>query len=322
MLGLGSYDDSDEDEEAAVAPAPLSIPAIAQQVAESSDEEDDDNAESSAAAAAAAGRESDEEGGGGMLPSMDEALGAAPLDNPFEAAESAAPAYGTIFDEEEEEEEEGGDDPKSAAAAAVAAAAAASGAGSSAGGAPEWSALHPERKAETTRQRNARKEKLGQATFSLKWDRDTGAEKASGGIDSSANLQSRTMPKQSHRQASRGNPDAQSIKARARCREGGGVSAAHAPPAPRRCANPPRACPSASRRASRTGPSSSGKRTSRPRSWAAGGRRSRRCTCATFSTRSRSCAAVFAEVLLLASRVRVPFGAATQPRPACAPSEH
>ncbi|EOD18144.1 hypothetical protein EMIHUDRAFT_349862 [Emiliania huxleyi CCMP1516] len=214
MLGLGSYDDSDEDEEAAVAPAPLSIPAIAQQVAESSDEEDDDNAESSAAAAAAAGRESDEEGGGGMLPSMDEALGAAPLDNPFEAAESAAPAYGTIFDEEEEEEEEGGDDPKSAAAAAVAAAAAASGAGSSAGGAPEWSALHPERKAETTRQRNARKEKLGQATFSLKWDRDTGAEKASGGIDSSANLQSRTMPKQSHRQASRGNPDAQSIKVR------------------------------------------------------------------------------------------------------------
>jgi len=31
---------------------------------------------------------------------------------------------------------------------------------------------------ETTRQKNNRQQKLGQATFSLKWDRDTGAELA------------------------------------------------------------------------------------------------------------------------------------------------
>ena len=36
----------------------------------------------------------------------------------------------------------------------------------------------PERKKETTREKNKRKEKVGQATFSLKWDRDCGAERA------------------------------------------------------------------------------------------------------------------------------------------------
>ena len=40
----------------------------------------------------------------------------------------------------------------------------------------------PPKKDETTRQKNSRKEKLGQATFSLKWDRDCGAEKAPQGL--------------------------------------------------------------------------------------------------------------------------------------------
>ena len=52
-----------------------------------------------------------------------------------------------------------------------------------------------ERGKETNRQRNARKEKLGQATFSLKWDRDCGAEKAPTGLASSSTLASRTEPR-------------------------------------------------------------------------------------------------------------------------------
>ena len=36
----------------------------------------------------------------------------------------------------------------------------------------------PERNKETSREKNKRKEKVGQATFSLKWDRDCGAEQA------------------------------------------------------------------------------------------------------------------------------------------------
>ena len=192
MLGLGAYgSDSEEEEEEedvqepAMAPARVVMPPIAQALANaSSDEDSDDDAP---AAKKATRRDDDhEETGGSLLPSVDEALDAAAVPSFLQRPGDAAPElYGNILDEPEPEPEERPPVP--------------------AGGAAEASeerrptVVLPstdgrEKPSETTRQKNARKEKLGQATFSLKWDRDTGAEKAREGLSSSSDLRSRTVP--------------------------------------------------------------------------------------------------------------------------------
>lgn len=211
MLGLdyGESDDDESENEAAdtfTAPS-LSLPALAQQVASSDDDDDDDDdkdreheeGQAEIKTTARQTAEDHEDGSSQLLPSIDDALGAVSVPD-FLRTEAVGPSYGSVFDE-----------PEAAPASASIVTEQPPPPQAYPGGAIVSD--RPERSSESTRQKNARKEKLGQATFTLKWDRDCGAEKASGGLESSANLQSRTMPG-SHRKPARGNADAASVKVR------------------------------------------------------------------------------------------------------------
>jgi len=216
MLGLDYGDDSDDSDDSdaeigadtVTLPPALSLPALAQQVPDSEEEDDDDCVGGNAGVKTETGKteqvqgEEEEGSSAQLLPSIDDALGAASVPD-FLHSEAVGPSYGSIFDEPQAVASDSAvTEPPPAAEARG---------GGSAG------AVRPERSSETTRQKNSRKEKLGQATFTLKWDRDCGAEKASGGLESSSSLQSRTMPgtmQRGHRQPARGDPDATSVKVR------------------------------------------------------------------------------------------------------------
>ena len=117
-------------------------------MAEEEDEDSDD-----ADAAPAAPEEEEEEDGPSLLPSIDDALDAAGPSE-FLAQRSTEVNYGNILDEVPRERPAvgpGNDDAGQAAGAA----------GGKAPAFPE----RPPKKDETTRQKNSRKEKLGQATF-------------------------------------------------------------------------------------------------------------------------------------------------------------
>ena len=180
MLGLGDYgsdnddddDDEEKDESASTVPAPsFVLPALAQGVQSSDDDDEDDGA-----APAAAEEEEEEEEGERLLPSIDDALNAATVPD-FLQREDVGPSYGSMLDQPDPVELPAAAEPPAGARITTSMPA---------------SEEPSERAKETNRQRNARKEKLGQATFTLKWDRDCGAEKAAAGLDSSATLTSRT----------------------------------------------------------------------------------------------------------------------------------
>jgi len=188
-LGLDYDSDDEEGDEAdppsAVPPAGLAIPALAQGLVDADEDSDDSDAQPQAPSDEE--EEADDEDGGGLvLPSVDDALDQADLDPEFLRRDNDGPSYGSALDTTEAEAE-----AAMATAAAVAAARAAP--SEQRGGGSRADDAIPEKKAENTRQKNARKEKLGQATFTLKWDRDCGAEKASDGLKSSATLESRTQ---------------------------------------------------------------------------------------------------------------------------------
>uniref|UniRef100_A0A7S0L1U0 Uncharacterized protein n=2 Tax=Coccolithus braarudii TaxID=221442 RepID=A0A7S0L1U0_9EUKA len=187
------------------------MPALAQQLAHSDvdDDDDDDAEEGGGANRGNTSNESEEEEGGERLPSIDEALNAAIVPDFLQVA-AVGPSYGNVLDEPQEE---------AAPAVSLGTVASTGPATGPTNGGGDGAAARPDRGAETTRQKNSRKEKLGQATFTLKWDRDCGAEKASGGLETSATLKSRTLSSdgagQRQRQPARGSADAKSVKVRA-----------------------------------------------------------------------------------------------------------
>ena len=164
--GSGSGSGSGSDDNAAPAAAAMLMPALAQGLMVEEDEDSDD-----AAPAAPEEEEEEDDDGPSGLPSIDDALDAAGPSE-FLPQRSTEVSYGNILDEV----------PRERAAAAPDDGAAGQAAGAAGGKVPAFPE-RPPKKEETNRQKNARKEKAGQATFSLKWDRDCGAEKAPGGAE-------------------------------------------------------------------------------------------------------------------------------------------
>mmetsp|Transcript_887 Transcript_887/g.1478 ORF Transcript_887/g.1478 Transcript_887/m.1478 type:complete len:243 (-) Transcript_887:236-964(-) len=183
-------DDPDEDAPAALPIPALALPSLAEAVAnhgDSDDEDDEDEDEDDDNGKKSGDRQDEEEESNGILPSVDDALNASGIPD-FLREEVVMPSYGSVLDASKEE--------LAAAEASDVAAASRVAELSRAKAAAVKSRLDkPEKKTETTRQKNSRKEKLGQATFTLKWDRDCGHEKASAGLDTSATLSSRTQAK-------------------------------------------------------------------------------------------------------------------------------
>ena len=161
--GSGSGSGSGSDDDTPPAASAMLMPALAQGLMVEEDEDSDD-----ADAAPAAPEEEEDDDGPSLLPSIDDALNAAGPSE-FLPQRSTEVNYGNILDEVPRERAAAGPDDDGAGQAAGAA-----------GGKVPAFPERPPKKEETNRQKNARKEKAGQATFSLKWDRDCGAEKAPG----------------------------------------------------------------------------------------------------------------------------------------------
>ena len=195
MLGLGDYgssdDDDDKDEEPSSAVCmPTFAAAATNDVSDSDSDEDDDTDQprppgapaaeaarqsDSAAASSAAGTSSSEVRAESTteLPSAfgsaDDLLDSVEAPSFLTTANDAqygGNGYGSVLEES---------DPVASKRAAPEAEGSAPKAPRSQ---PPPEAPQPLRKSETTREKNKRKQKLGQANFSLKWDRDCGHEMA------------------------------------------------------------------------------------------------------------------------------------------------
>ena len=188
MHALQGYGDSDSDsEESSVALPQPGLPKLPRSaaIASSSDDDDDDDdatgrgddgSRAKEVAAAEPASAAPAEAAVSLLPSIDDVFDS--VETPAFLAQPHAPpdGYGDLLETEEEQAPGRGPPPKRAREEECEDGAL--GRAPSGPPMPARAAEAPRREKETTRQKNKRKQARGQANFTLKWDRDCGAEKA------------------------------------------------------------------------------------------------------------------------------------------------
>ena len=186
LQGYGDSDsDSEESSEALPQPGLPQLPRSAA-IASSSDEDDDggddkatdrgdDGSRAQKVTDADLASAAPAEATISLLPSIDDVFDS--VETPAFLAQPHAPpdGYGDLLETEEERAPGRGPPPKRAREECEDGA---PGRAPSGPPMPARAAEAPRREKETTRQKNKRKQARGQANFTLKWDRDCGAEKA------------------------------------------------------------------------------------------------------------------------------------------------
>ena len=186
MHALQGYGDSDSDSEESLEALPQpGLPRSAAMASSSDDDDDgdddkatdrgDDGSRAQEVTAADPAPAAPAEATTSLLPSIDDVFDS--VETPAFLAQPHAPpdGYGDLLEMEEERAPGRGPPPKRAREECEDGA---PGRAPSGPPMPARAAEAPRREKETTRQKNKRKQARGQANFTLKWDRDCGAEKA------------------------------------------------------------------------------------------------------------------------------------------------